>query len=71
MSGMSTDVQDRTTIALERAEWLELRRLQMAALEQEGLKLTLTQIVRRALDALAEAGDQYRKAVTAGEGKTT
>jgi len=47
---------DRTTIAVRRAELLDLKRLQLAAEETEGRKPTLSEMIRRGLDALAAAG---------------
>lgn len=44
-----------TTISVRRPELLDLKRLQLAAEVDEGRKLTMSQIIRRALDALAAA----------------
>lgn len=48
-----SDTRGTTTIAVRRAELLDLKRLQLAAEVAEGRKPTLSDIVRRGLDALA------------------
>ena len=56
MPGMAADT---TTIAVRRAELLDLKRLQLAAEITEGRKPTFSELIRRALDALtATAGER-------------
>lgn len=49
---------ETTTVAVRRAELLDLHRLQLAALEAEGRKPSLSDIIRRALDALLTTGER-------------
>jgi len=54
---MSETAEDPpTTVAVKRSELLALKRLQLAIEETEGRKLSMSQLIRRALDALTGTG---------------
>jgi len=55
-----SDTSGTTTIAVRRAELLDLKRLQLAAEEAEGRKPTMSEIIRRGLDALAATAQPHR-----------